>query len=174
MTLPPSTVVASIDRVDSQTIVALAGITATAIVGVASVTVNWLLQGGRQRHERELADLSELRGVLDDATTKLGAAIDARVGLASAFDPDPFLDALGLVVVCEKRIQTRLGNVHPVAAAYHRCRVLLFDQAHSQKQGLEGVEIDPGEQETLRVSERQARERYYEEASKLVGSQLPG
>lgn len=97
-------------------------------------------EAARQRaalaHDRELADLQDLRRLLDEAAVALNTAEEARVGLELRFaehgrkvSPELLSEAREAgraMFALRERLYVRVGRDHPIAQSFNRATVALL------------------------------------------------
>jgi hypothetical protein len=164
----------------STAVVALVGIIATAAVGIAAP---WLtgrlqarLQTDRNRHDREMADLVELRVLLDEASHAL---VDAEVpayfirpgAQRSGSAWKALTDAISRMEVATSRLWVRLGSESPVYRGYMQVQHARLRMLMLAEEGDGTVAVEAFKE--LFDAERDHTETFFSEASKLVGSRLP-
>jgi hypothetical protein len=168
---------------------AITGIVVAGVVGPAVAGGIALWQQGRgQSHERELLDLAELRGIIDQAGVNLREALGFRGRVASDFIThgkwiverapetlEAYREAVRLVDLDQTRIAIRLGKDHPVTVA-HAEALEALSAAYTAAFGLRSDLSEASDvKEAWAVfkdveSATAPRERFMIDAKKLVGA----
>jgi hypothetical protein len=168
---------------------AITGIAVSGVVGpgIAATLALWL-QGRIQRHDREMADLGELRWLLSQASADLRDAEGLRAAAGSAImnhgesvharapDVVKMIQEGGRKVTLQsERIGLLVGEDHAVAAA-HREVVDLITEALTTLLRAEFAADEDARKEWLALLDNEpmkvARVRFVSEAHRLVGSRV--
>lgn len=184
---------AALDMADT-TLIAVAGIAATALTGIASPSLTQWLSHRRDEaqrtHERAQDDIAELRSLVDETAQNVARALELYrevrswlIQLGPHFDEratgsTQAFRSLGLQVdVDTTRLSIRLGRDHPLCIAHRRVAQAIVDVVQHV-----GIAVSMGDHadvldawnEVKKAGEDMydAHDRFTEEAVAIVGSRL--
>ena len=168
---------------------AITGIVVSGVVGPATAAGFALWHQARsQHHEREMADVAELRGLLSEASADLREAEGVRGAAASAllthgaWVRERAPDVLKLVQESGRKVTLQseqigllVGQDHPVAVA-HREVAEFVTNALTTLMHADVASDEAARNEWIALQHheaiRAARERFVSEAHRLVGSRV--
>lgn len=153
----------------SSDTVALAAVIVTGSTALVGTVGGWIVQaraeGRRAERERRGADLSEVRGLLDDGVLAMSRCELAMIG----DDVMEYFAAENAAEELTRRLLIRLGRNHPVVKAYNDALVAIRLVANDITERRDNPKLPPGR--SLDPM-RSAVSAYQDAATELVGSPL--